>query len=265
MKQRMKEIVESFHRYNTDRMAYMTFGIDETVEYDALVVAPSFTPYKLGIDKVATVTEVMHREYTAGFIVEMAGKKIAWVKTSAGAANCLDALGICAELKVGKIVFTGAVGALTPKMKLGDLCTPTSCIAGVYAHAYLKDSLKEYVPFEKIVPDMEFVDKTVAYLESKNLPLKKASVYCTDTVAAEYIHLDEIKRFGTDLIEMETSTLYQMADLMEVPAIALLVVSDNSATGTALVGRTDEEQEFYDKSRKVILPKMIMEVCLNDY
>lgn len=43
--------------------------------------------------------------------------------------------------------------------------------------------------------------------------------------------LDEIKAFDVDLIEMETSSFYKMAELLEVPAIVLLIVSDNSATG----------------------------------
>lgn len=91
--------------------------------------------------------------------------------------------------------------------------------------------------------------------------IKKASVFCTPSVALEYYHLDEIKEFDTDLIEMETSTFYLMADLLEIQSVALLVVSDNSATGAALVGRTDEEQERYDNGRKVLLPRMILSIA----
>ena len=57
---------------------------------------------------------------------------------------------------------------------------------------------------------------------------------------------------------METSSFYLMTDLLEVPGIALLVVSDNSATGAALVGRTEEEQQKYDRGRNVVLPDMIL-------
>lgn len=74
----------------------------------------------------------------------------------------------------------------------------------------------------------------------------------------------EIKEFNTDLIEMETASLYKMADLLEIPTVALLVVSDNSATGAALVGRTDAEQKKYDDGRNVILPDMILEVAAMD-
>ncbi len=94
----------------------------------------------------------------------------------------------------------------------------------------------------------------------QNLPIKLASVFCTDSIALEYSHLDEIKAFDADLIEMETSSFYLMADLLETPAIALLVVSDNSASGTALVGRTDEESLRYNKARTEILPQIMQEI-----
>ena len=60
---------------------------------------------------------------------------------------------------------------------------------------------------------------------------------------------------------METAVLYLMADLLEIPTVALLVVSDNSATGVALVGRTEEEQRKYDYGRNVVLPTMILKTA----
>ena len=52
-----------------------------------------------------------------------------------------------------------------------------------------------------------------------------------------------------------------MADLLEIPTVALLVVSDNSATGASLVGRTDEEQNRYNYGRNVVLPTMILKTA----
>ncbi len=49
-----------------------------------------------------------------------------------------------------------------------------------------------------------------------------------------------------------------MTDLFELPGIALLVVSDNSANGAALVGRSEEQQQQYDYGKRVVLPDMII-------
>lgn len=47
---------------------------------------------------------------------------------------------------------------------------------------------------------------------------------------------------------------------MEIPSIALLVVSDNSATGVPLVGRGEEVQKLYEHSRKVVLIDLIYKI-----
>ena len=112
--------------------------------------------------------------------------------------------------------------------------------------------------FSRTEPDMKYVDEVIAIGKDKGYDIKKASVFCTPSIAMEYVHLDEIKAFNTDLIEMETSSFYLMTELFEIPGIALLVVSDNSASGAALVGRTDEQQEKYDYGRNTVLPDMIL-------
>ncbi|MBP5661337.1 MAG: phosphorylase, partial [Lachnospiraceae bacterium] len=74
----------------------------------------------------------------------------------------------------------------------------------------------------------------------------------------EYSRIDGIKAFDTDLIEMETASFSLMTELMEIPGVALLVVSDNSASGAPLVGRSEEQQKIYDYGRKTVLPDMII-------
>ena len=261
MKKRMIEIMDKFHQYNSDNMAYLAFGLDQKEHYDALVVAPSFSPYKLKMDRYCRVTTLKEGAYLAGYLVEKDGLKLAWIKTASSDSNLIDHVAVCAEVTFDKMIFIGAVGALKPEFALGDLCTPSYSIAGGFAHTYLKDSIKDFVPFERVEPDMEFVDRIVGIAEESGFELKKASVFCTPSIATEYYHLEEIKEFDTDLIEMETASLYHMADLLEIPTVALLVVSDNSATGAALVGRTDEEQSRYDYGRNVVLPTMILKTA----
>lgn len=260
MKEKMKRICDAFHKYNSENMAELVFGLSKDECYDALVVAPAYTPYKLKMDQYCKVTTLKEGAYIGGYLVEKGNHKIAWIKTASSASNLIDHLCVCAELSFKKMIFVGAVGALVPEFKLGDICTPRYSISGVLANTYLKDSIYDYVPFERIEPDTNYIDKVIEKLSEDMFTLKKASVYCTDSVALEYYHLDEIKSFGTELIEMETSSFYLMADLLEIPSIALLVVSDNSATGVALVGRNEEEKIAYDEGRKKILPEMLLKV-----
>jgi len=243
-----------------EHIANINFGLSEDVMYDALVVAPSYSPHKVIRDVSYKITEMGSQSYCTGYEVEKDDLKIAWIKTAAGGCNMLDYLLICGELQFKKLIFIGAVGALKESFNIGDICTPSYSVAGTLANTYLKDSIKDYVPFEKIYPDEEYVNRIIQLAKESNYTIRKASVFCTDSIAMEYTHLDEIKAFDTDLIEMETSTFYAIASLMQIPAIALLVVSDNSATGVPLVGRGEEVQRVYEHSRKVILIDLIYKI-----
>ena len=255
----MKQIVDAFHKYNSENMAFQAFGLSEDITYDALVIAPSFSPYKLKMERFCTGTTLKEGAYIAGYLVEKDNKKIAWIKIGSSAGNLIDHLALCAELTFKRMIFIGAVGALKEHFELGDVCTPSYSLSGSYADSYLKkDSIRETMLFSKTEPDMKYVDEVIDIGKDKGYNIKKASVFCTPSIAMEYVHLDEIKAFNTDLIEMETSSFYLMTELFEIPGIALLVVSDNSASGAPLVGRSDKQQEKYDYGRNVVLPDMIL-------
>ncbi len=264
MKEKLKNILNTFHKYNSEHMAMQTFGLCEDIVYDALVVAPSFTPYKLGMDAACRVTTLKEGAYLSGYLVEKDYLSIAWIKIGSSAGNLIDHLALCAELSIKKLIFIGAVGGLKPEFKLGDVCTPSYSVSGSYADTYLmKNSIKENMLFTKVFPDMDYVDAVIDIGKTKGYDIKKASVFCTPSIAMEYTHLDEIRSFDTDLIEMETSSFYLMANLFELPSVALLVVSDNSASGAALVGRTEEQQKQYDYGKTVVLPDMILTLAKN--
>ncbi|MBO4514229.1 MAG: hypothetical protein J5721_01005 [Lachnospiraceae bacterium] len=259
VKDRLKQMLDCFHKYNSEHMAFQAFGLSEDVEYDALVIAPSFTPYKLRMDTYCKVTTLKEGAYIGGYLVEKDGLKIAWIKIASSAGNLIDHLALCAELKFRQMIFIGAVGALKEEIELGDVCTPSYSISCSQADSFLLgDSIRANKLFTKVFPDEAYVDEVVGIGKAKGYCIRKASVFCTPSIVMEYVHLDEIRSLDTDLIEMETSSFYLMTELFEIPGIALLVVSDNSASGAPLVGRSDAEQERYDHGREVVLPDMIL-------
>ena len=259
MKEALKRIVDAFHQYNSEHMAAQAFGLSEEIAYDALVIAPSFTPYRLRMETGCTVTTLREGSYIAGYLVEKDGLKIAWIKIGSSAGNLIDHLSLCAELSFKRMIFIGAVGALKEGFRVGDVCTPSFSISGSSADSYLmKESIRESMLFSKVVPDRKDVEEAIGVGSQMGYTIRRASVFCTPSIALEYSHLDEIRAFDTDLIEMETSSFYLMTALFELPGVALLVVSDNSAAGVPLVGRTEEQQQRYEYGRSVVLPDMIL-------
>jgi purine-nucleoside phosphorylase len=260
MKPKMKEILSNVHKYNVGNMAQLNFGLDPNVTYDALVVAPGWKPTNIIQDNSFKITTLATHSYISGYLVEKDNLKIGWMQIASGASNLLDHLVLAAELSFNKLIFVGAVGALTNRFNVGDICTPSYCIAGVFANAYLLENMYEYKPFNIVKPNETYIQSVIELAHEYNFNLQLGSVFCTDSIALEYYHLDEIKKYNTDLIEMETSTFYLVAELLEVPAIALLVVSDNSASGHPLVGRNDELQNKYNHGRKDIIPELIYRI-----
>ena len=261
MKQELKKAIENMKKYNSGVMYKEVFGFPSDIFYDALVVAPGWKPTKIIKDPSFKVTELAQHAYFSGFLVEKDGYKIAWAQTASGGCNLLDNLIICSEMKFKKCIFIGAVGGLSENFEIGDFCTPVECISGVYASHYFDNKLSDFHPFEKIYPDKNYVDKICQLSKENGCLLKTAKVFSTDSIALEYSHLDEIKATGAELIEMETSTFYKVTELMEVPSIALLVVSDNSTTGVPLLGREEYYQERYHQTRCQIIPDMIYKIC----
>jgi purine-nucleoside phosphorylase len=261
LKEKLKRILEKVHKYNCDNMAYINYGLDSSIIYDALVITPGWKPTKIITDYTFRVTVLSEHSNISGYLVEKDGLKIAWIQIAAGASNLMDKLIICGELQFKKLIFIGAVGSLNKDFNVGDLCTPSNSIAGVYANAYLCDKLTDYKLFEKVYPDVKYINHVIKLASDNNFLLRKASVFCTDSICLEYSHLEEIKSFNTDLIEMETSTFYLLADLFEVPSIALLIVSDNSTIGHPFVGRSKELEDKYNFGRKVIIPELIYKIA----
>lgn len=243
-------------------VAMYEFGLSTEKHYDVLVVAPGWKPDKIMADFDVEITCTKIHSYLSGYEVKGENFLIAWIQCSSGASSLIDELTTCAYLNFDKLVFVGAVGSLVPEIGLGTLCTPEWSISGNLANGYLMENIRDYVPFGKIYPnDAVFVDRVTAHLASRGIEMKKAPVFCTDSIFCEYAHLDFIKSFGVQLIEMETSSFYLMADFMEKPAIALLAVSDNSATGDPLVARTEEQKRLYNITRKQVIPQIIMDIA----
>lgn len=135
---------------------------------------------------------------------------------------------------------------------------PRLPIDGTMAGGYLQENVQNYRPFETVLPpDTAFVDRVMALAAGKGLEIKKRKIFCTDSIFAEYAHLPFIRSTGAECIEMETAAFYRLAALWGKPAMALHVVSDNSAAGHPLIGMPKEQKARYHEARCTLIPRMI--------
>ena len=87
MTEQMRTIIDNFHRYSTDHLAALTFGLSEETAYDALVAAPSFVPYKILDETEWEIEQTGRQGFCAGWEARRDGKTLAWIKTASGGGN----------------------------------------------------------------------------------------------------------------------------------------------------------------------------------
>lgn len=260
---KVQEILKIAKGYNGSQdILKDAYGIDSSIKYDAVVVAPVWIPAKIFKQDDVHIKKMLDYVNQASYEVEFAGKKIAWIMCGVGSSNIIDVMLCLSESKAEKIIFVGSVGALKADIKLGELSTPLESYAYESATMYLFDSLDKNNFGCKIVPqNMEYISRVIKRAEQQEIDIVKRKVFCTDSVFCEYKFLDYIKDTGAELIEMETACFYKAINMMNKKGIALLCVSDNSAANISLVARDEESTRNYHNAREVNIPKLIKVIC----
>lgn len=241
----------------TDFM-YTIYGLDENEKYKAIILAPSWKPEKIFKNYDAKIELTKTGPCYSGYIIQIDGKKYAYIQTGTGASNIVDCCLALGNAKCNKIIFIGAVGALKEDIILGDIITPSKSIAGDGASLYLHENISANNFQTPIYPKENVKEKAITVARKIGIEMKEKVVYCTDSIFCEYFHLNEILQFGSEAIEMETASFYRCMEIMDKEGIAILCVSDNSATQNALVGRNEEDTKKYQKSRDTLIPKLIL-------
>lgn len=177
--------------------------------------------------------------------------------------------------KIKQVIFLGSVGGLDPQLSIGDLVLPNEALSGLGFSRYLTSSkLADYDAFgaEPTRPNQKLQEllllSTRNYLANQNtadpdqksteIRIHRGRVFSLDTIAAQFLHLGEIIDLGCLGIEMETALFFDIMNRADIPAAALLLVSDNTVTQKSLFsGRTDAELALKQRVKKKVIPRII--------
>lgn len=257
---RMLNIAEKYN--NSEDMLYDIYGISKDEYFDAYIIAPSWTPNKILKNVDAEIKCITRHAYFSSYKVTYKNVSLAWIQCAAGAGNLIDTVLCLSDSKVQKVIFIGAVGALQENIMLGELATPLESYAYEGGSLYLSDEIRNDSFGKVIKPHNDvFIKRVIEIAKLNSINIKQRKVFCTDSILCEYSHLDYIKSTGAELIEMETASFYRCMNLMRKDGIALLCVSDNSASGISLVAKSEEETRIFHEAREVSIPKLIELVC----
>ncbi|MDO5517651.1 MAG: phosphorylase [Clostridium sp.] len=252
---------QEFNKYNdSDDMLKAVYGLDSYTNYDAIIVAPSWTPEKVFKNYNPVITELRRTAHYCGYEVKVQGKKYGYLLTGSCSGKVIDCCMMLGQSVYSKIIFIGYAGSLVNDVKLGDIVTPSYSIAGDGGSLYLYYNISKENYRNKIYQDDECISELKAAGENTDIKVMDKIIYCTDTIFCEYLHLDEIKELGSEVIEMETAAFMRCMELMNKKYNIILCISDNSTCGNALIGRCEDDTEKIHNSREVNVPKLIFEL-----
>jgi len=186
-----------------------------------------------------------------------------FIRTGIGAPCLTEGLFPLGVTKCKRIIFIGSAGSLSADINIGDIVIPEFSVCGDGVSRYIADDLKRDVFGEKAYPDSFMFKKAVAATEGlckeHNMNFHIGRTFSTDTIFAQFAHMDAITGMGCNTIEMETAAAFRAAEIMKIPLIALFSISDNIVKNKSLVsGRTAEELDYRKLVRSAFLPKIIL-------
>ena len=204
------------------------------------------------------------------FNVSYNRKKFTLVRSGVGAPLTGDVVLALGCTPCRYIIFTGSFGSLTDKVNIGDLLIVTESIAGDGFSSYLQEGqLSAHSFLKPTMPDVILnrllEEHASAVAGEKGIALHKDRIFSSDTLVAEYSHLDAMKdTHGCIGVEMETAAVFNAARVVGIMAAALLIVSDVIPINKLLFsGLTEEERARGKYVREHVLSMIILDT-LND-
>ena len=197
--------------------------------------------------------------------IKNGGFELTYIKTGIGAPQMTDVVLALGLTRCRNAVFIGSVGALDEGMSIGDVVIPECSVCGDGVSRYLTAGpLGESNPFgETSQPDARLNTRLLTcakeICEKEDVSLHIGKTFSTDTVFAQFAHLDEILELGCDSIEMETAAAFRAARLAGIALAALFSVSDNTLRKKSLLsGRTPEELAYRSRVRRTVFPQILL-------
>lgn len=259
------ELIEGLKKYGSleENLCERFIGVTKVNISKNVVIAPWWEP--LSFPAFSDAKRIGGSDFTA--VTAWQTGDITYIKTGIGAPCLMDVVLALGTANVEKLVFLGSVGALDKSMEIGDVVVPLYSVAGDGASRYISGNcLKDTdVLGEKVYPDTTLNQKlkeiTERVCKGSGIKCHEGKAYATDSIFAQFTHIDEIINFDCNCIEMETAAAFRAAKIANVKMTALFVVSDSTVAKKSFVsGREEDEIARYRSSRKELFPKIIHEL-----
>lgn len=149
-------------------------------------------------------------------------KNITMINFGMGSANAATVMDLLGAIKPGAVLFLGKCGGLKRKNKLGDFILPIAAVRG-------EGTSNDYLPPEvPALPAFSLQRAVSSKIRDNGLDYWTGTIYTTNRRVWEYDteFKDYLRKTRVMGIDMETATIFITSFVNEIPAGALLLVSD---------------------------------------
>ena len=261
-------------RYNIkpDDVTRLILRCEPEEIHERVIVTPCWNPDEFLADAVDSIRVIAKGNAYETCIYELVyhNQPMSLVCSGIGAPQTGDVILALGCTPCQHLIFTGSFGSLTEDMTIGDLLLITESIGGDGFSSYLAEGdlspeafLKPASPNPELNKMLE--EHAAELINTKDIVLHRGNIYSSDTIVAQFFHLDEIvEKYGCIGIEMETSAVFNCANLVNIRAAALLIVSDVIPVNKSLFsGRTKQDTNRYKEIKKTMLSKIILDTLGN--
>lgn len=264
--------IKRFGASTNEDICLHVLGIASKKIQEHVVITPGWGPEKVpGLGKAELISSsgTLFASYKV-WNIKNGNIEITYIKTGFGAPVLMDALLSLGISNCKNIIFISSVGALDSSIGIGDIVIPEYSICGDGASRYIaSDQLDSDVFGEKAYPDTSLLRRLTKETENickeNHIKWHMGKTFCTDTIFAQFAHMDRIISMGCNTVDMETAVAFRAAKLMRKPLAALFSVSDNTAANKSLMSeRPQDEIDNRKFVRRELLPKIILNLIKAD-
>jgi purine-nucleoside phosphorylase len=176
------------------------------------------------IHKVIKKKSMLRKTFPFGQLYFLRNKTVLYQSIGAPAAvMCLEGL-IASGAK--EIILLGFCGSLNPEFLMKDVVSISKARSE-------EGTSRHYIPEkESFSPSDRLTEEIENQLHSNDLQFKRASIVSTDAPFRETrTWLEQKQKDYIDLVDMETSAVFALAEFKGIEAAALMIVSDEVWSG----------------------------------
>jgi len=241
-----------------------TLGIEAGKINETVIISPGWIPERLfaGYEIKEIVQASPLFQYKI-WNIKQKEFSLTHIKTGFGAPvvmDCILLLGLTGKCK--RIIFVSSVGGLSEEMNIGDIVLPEYSVCGDGAGRYLSDDFERDSFGEKQYPHTELFNRligaTQTICERHHVQWHLGRTFCIDTIVAQQSHLNRIINMGCNSVDMESAVAFKAANMLNIPIVAMLNVSDNSVKESkSLMSKRSKEERKY---RKYVVGEIIPQI-----